>query len=179
MLVAFAAGIAVFREYGTMLPPPVNVRPFTPEEIEHFQQQDKIRQEYIRDTIIADRVFEQNGIDPWLAERVAHYAVDTHLPVSVLAATVVVESSGRPGVVSSLGAVGLMQVRPKTWHMSPKELKDPDVNLRKGSAILSGYVREYGLKGGLHHYIGLGPTDGNMDGDSYTTRVMTIAGYRQ
>jgi soluble lytic murein transglycosylase len=78
------------------------------------------------------------------AERAAGEA---GVPADLLLALVATESSGRPGAVSSAGAVGLAQVLPATargeaarlgWRDPLSlDLHDPEVNLRLGAAYLA------------------------------------------
>lgn len=79
------------------------------------------------------------------------------LSPKLVASIVQVESSGRPSVVSSKSAVGLMQVHLPTWShkWSRKQLLDPERNLMAGTTILKQYMRESGsLEEALRKYSG-------------------------
>jgi soluble lytic murein transglycosylase-like protein len=80
-------------------------------------------------------------------------------------AIIQVESSGRPRVVSSKGAVGLMQVRPAVWKRelqreriikTRKCLFDPEKNINAGVYILAKYLKAAGgdLRRALEKYSG-------------------------
>lgn len=77
----------------------------------------------------------------------------------LVASIVQVESSGRPSVVSSKSAVGLMQVKTASAQMvglnySERDLKCPEKNLIAGTRILKYYISKYGLMEGLSKYSG-------------------------
>lgn len=79
------------------------------------------------------------------------------LSPKLVASIVQVESSGRPSVVSSKSAVGLMQVHHPTWkhRWSRRQLMDPERNLMAGTEILKQYLRESGsLDEALRKYSG-------------------------
>lgn len=79
------------------------------------------------------------------------------LSPKLVASIVQVESSGRPSVVSSKSAVGLMQVHHPTWkhRWSRRQLMDPERNLMAGTTILKQYMRESGsLDEALRKYSG-------------------------
>lgn len=120
----------------------------------------------------AAQVLTVNGCTDEWAVPVGHAAIDFGLPPRVLAGLVFVESSCNSEAVSPKGAIGLTQVNPRVWHYSRRQLQDPYENIRVGTQILAGYVRPYGLRGGLHRYNGLG------DDGSYGAHVMQAA-YRR
>jgi soluble lytic murein transglycosylase-like protein len=99
-----------------------------------------------------------------------HVAVDSRLSARIVAAIVFVESSCRADAVSKKGAIGLVQVNPRVWRYSRRELQDPYTNLQIGARILAGYIRGHGLREGLHRYNGLGDTS-----DDYSERVLEAA----
>lgn len=79
-------------------------------------------------------------------DEVAKAAAEFSLPESQVYAIILCESSFRPRVVSSAGAVGLMQILPDTgeWiaqklgdaDFTPESLYDPAVNIRYGCYYL-------------------------------------------
>jgi len=80
-------------------------------------------------------------------------AAQSHLEPALVAAVIRVESSYRPTVVSSRGAVGLMQLMPTTARWIRQEsrtsgvprldLTDPEQNIRLGSWYLSYLLGRY------------------------------------
>jgi hypothetical protein len=166
IFLSFAIMVTAFAEWGGIPPLRVTTKSLTPEAVNREKA-------YTYATVVARHVFEQHGFTSEFSERVAHYAVDAHLPVRVVAADVIVESSAHPSAVSKSGAVGLMQVMPKIWNVSAEDLKNPDFNLRVGTGILSHHVRAYGMREGLRHYFGT--ADANAS-ELYADRVLAVAG---
>jgi soluble lytic murein transglycosylase-like protein len=82
------------------------------------------------------------AIDSWAA----HYGVDARL----VRALAWMESGYQPGVVSSAGAAGVMQVIPSTWSYVETVLlgravpQTPDGNVRVGVAYLAHLLRAFG-----------------------------------
>jgi soluble lytic murein transglycosylase-like protein len=99
--------------------------------------------------------------------------VDSRLSARIVAALVFVESSCPADAVSKKGAAGLVQVNPRVWRHSRRELQDPSTNLQIGTQILAGYIRGHGLREGLHRYNGLGVTS-----DDYSELVLQAAYHR-
>jgi len=90
-----------------------------------------------------------------------------NLDVDLICATITHESgrSWNPRVVSSAGAMGLMQIMPSTavalaaeegiaWTTAEEILFDPVLNIRLGSRYLSALVGVYNVDGGLAAYNG-------------------------
>jgi soluble lytic murein transglycosylase len=86
---------------------------------------------------------------------IADAASSEHVDPYVVAAVINVESGFREGVVSSAGAVGLMQVKPSTakavarrlgieGKMNEAALVVPETNIRVGTAYLAELVTRYG-----------------------------------
>lgn len=136
--------------------------------IEHAEKQIK------RQAAIAKMLYLAHGCRDTFAELTARNAYAYGLPVRLVTGVVIVESTCRPKVVSSEGAVGLMQVS-RIWHVSRLQLEDPAFNLRKGSEILASYTRQYGLREGLHHYNGMGVGCAACDA-GYADKVLLVAG---
>ena len=142
--------------------------PLTPEAITERRQK-----EYLAATRSARQVLVANGCGSKYAEITGRVAVDSRLSARIVAAVVFVESSCRADAVSKKGAVGLVQVNPRVWRHSRRELRDPYTNLQIGTRILAGYIRDHGLREGLHRYNGLGDTS-----DDYSERVLQAAYHR-
>ncbi len=99
-------------------------------------------------------------------------AQETGLPPNLLAALILQESGGDPQILSSSGAVGLMQVMPRDGIAAEfmcvngpcfaarptiKELKDPAYNVTYGSQMLAGlYAKHESYRDALYRY---GPMD--------------------
>lgn len=95
---------------------------------------------------------------------IARNAEDTRLDPYLIAAAVNVESGFDPDIVSGAGAVGLMQVMPKTAKqvaraagyrdaVNAETLKTPELNIFVGTRYLADRIAEYGDTGvGLAAY---------------------------
>ena len=127
---------------------------------------------FVREQATSDaaRLYRRLGCSTHFAELTARNAVENSLPVRVLVALIVVESSCRFNVVSNRGAVGLTQVMPRIWKHSRSDLLDPEKNVSIGAKILADYSRKHGLRDGLHRYHGLGD-----DGQAYVGRVLELS----
>ena len=90
-----------------------------------------------------------------------------NLDVDLICATITHESAftWNPKVVSRAGALGLMQIMPKTgrslakregieWTTSENVLFNPAVNIRLGTRYLSSLIELYEIDGGLAAYNG-------------------------
>lgn len=174
ILVLVIAGAAFF-----IVPPPEAVKVVlpTPASIQAQVDTEFKQAAYDEAENVAAKVFRANGCSDEYAEYAGRNAVDFHIPAKIVSALIVVESTCRPRVVSSEGAVGLMQVVPHVWHVSAEEMKIPENNIRKGTEILSSYVKAHGLREGLHHYNGMGEGCDACDGQ-YPSKVLLVAGYR-
>jgi len=100
-------------------------------------------------------------IIPWLwrifypfpyRDSILTYAQEFSLPANLVVAVARVESKFRPNVVSSRGAIGLMQLMPETaeWiagqldiAYSKDDLFDPDYNIRLGCWYLAYLLHDY------------------------------------
>jgi hypothetical protein len=97
----------------------------------------------------------------WLKEMIANEArKTTHVTPSVALAVAKIESGFRPHVVSSAGAIGVMQIMPRTgrdvFGLSRTELFDPAVNIRAGVTFLDQLIERYDgrIDLALSHYNG-------------------------
>ncbi len=93
-----------------------------------------------------------------VAELIAESAARFGLPAPWLAAVMRVESAGRPRAVSPKGAIGLMQLMPRTWSalrlrygLGPDPF-DPRDNILAGAAYLRELYDRYGPDGFLAAY---------------------------
>jgi hypothetical protein len=159
--------------------PSVPVHASTPVEIETGIQRELKQMEIDKAIAASAKLYRAYGCPISLAQPTAVSAIDYHIPVRLNTAVVIVESTCRQRAISDAGAIGYMQIIPQLHHTTRKALFDRDTNLRIGTRYLASLVHQYGLRDGLHHYLGMGVDDGETDGDSYASRVLTIAGYRK
>lgn len=111
--------------------------------------------EYVRtyQTEVApvEHVLRGRGVPAAMARRVAWPLVEQSYRNGVEPATVLsvllLESGGRPGATSSVGARGLMQVMPAWsgfWRSCSRDLYDIEGNLCNGTSILAWYMDRFG-----------------------------------
>jgi soluble lytic murein transglycosylase-like protein len=98
---------------------------------------------------LTQAILDKYDIDPRLAERVARAALkyedQTFPKAEDLLAITGIESSFKPHSVSGLTrdpAIGLMQVRPGVWNLSPKALSTVEKQIKVGSTILHSYYKK-------------------------------------
>lgn len=104
------------------------------------------------------------------------------LDSALAAATVATESGCDPLAISKSEAVGEMQVMPRIWKAKydftgKVNLLNRDDNLRVGTEILAGLVKQYGNAGGLARYQGMDTTSPAYD-PAYIGKILTLAGKR-
>lgn len=177
-LLASAGALFTFYNVPAQMPMKINVVAPTPESLTEEMNNEQKQMELAKAKHIAAHIFHANGCDNEFAGLVAKYSLDRKLPVRVVSALIVVESTCRAGVRSTEGAIGLMQIVPKVWHVKEAQLRDPEFNIRKGTEILAGYVQAHGLRAGLRHYNGMGVGCSTCDA-GYQDRVLLVAGYRR
>jgi soluble lytic murein transglycosylase len=106
------------------------------------------------------RRLEDAPIDAWSAayplpyeDGIQRYAAENHIDPMLVAGQVRQESAFDAQAVSRAGAVGLLQLEPKTAHKlarslhigySRVRLRDPEYNLRLGTLYLAGLIAAYG-----------------------------------
>jgi len=106
------------------------------------------------------RQLEDAPIEAWrtayplpFEDGIQRYAAQNHLDPMLVAGQVRQESAFDPEAVSRAGAVGLMQIEPKTARKvarslrigySRARLRDPEYNLRLGTFYLAGLIAAYG-----------------------------------
>lgn len=116
---------------------------------------------------------------PELIQAVAQEAIFNSIDARIAAATVAIESACNPYAVSVRGAVGLMQVTPKTWgekfdFSKTYNLLNLHDNVHVGVSILSDMIHTYGVREGVRRYQGLGVGCDTCDG-AYTDKIMNLA----
>ncbi|NPV52220.1 MAG: transglycosylase SLT domain-containing protein [Firmicutes bacterium] len=83
----------------------------------------------------------------WLHGLVSRVAATFRVPVALLRGLIQAESSGRAGVVSRVGAIGLTQVMPSTARSlgyEPAQLRTrPDLQVEAGAKYLSQMLRQF------------------------------------
>ena len=88
------------------------------------------------------------------AEIISAASIEFDVPEYIIYATIKVESDFDPYAVSSAGAVGLMQMIPRTFewltgeehldeHLSKRKLEDPEVSIRYGTYYLSYLYKKF------------------------------------
>jgi soluble lytic murein transglycosylase-like protein len=79
-------------------------------------------------------------LEPLIEEAASRREVDRGLVAGIIR----VESGFRPWVVSSAGAIGLMQVMPRNGeNLSCGSLKEPAANIACGITVLEGFLKAY------------------------------------
>ena len=155
-------------------PAKLTVRAQTSQSLTLQLRVEHVEKEIKRQAKIARMLYLAHGCTDTYAELTARTAYKVGLPVRLITSVVIVESTCRPRIVSSEGAVGLMQVG-RVWHVSRLQLQDPAFNLMIGSRILAQDIRQYGVREGLHHYNGMGVDCASCDG-GYPEKVLLVAG---
>lgn len=78
------------------------------------------------------------------------------VPPNLILGVIHKESSGNPRVVSSKGAIGLMQLMPETARVlglkDIRKLYNPEINIKYGTRYLSELISKYGIKMALQRY---------------------------
>ncbi len=110
-----------------------------------------------------------------IADAIVRYSNDHAVPIELTLAVMRVENPWlKPDTVSYAGAVGLFQVMPQYWNHEyahcGEDLRDVQVNVCKGTAILAYYIdRSESLESALLAYNGC-----RRDAcSSYATKVLT------
>ena len=99
-------------------------------------------------------LFEKNAYKREYSEYVTVYSQQYGVPETLIFSVIRTESSFDSGAVSSVGAVGLMQLLPDTFtwltdeilfeHLETGMLYDPETNIRYGTYYLSRLYDRYG-----------------------------------
>jgi Transglycosylase SLT domain len=185
MITTTAIGVGVVAVSSILIPMPQMQaqdlgKPFTMEDIKQALAQDLLIKKIAEAEEVAIRVYEAHGCYNYdLAHLTALKSVEHGVPVRLLAGLIFVESSCNSYARSDRHACGLMQVNSKVWHVSCADLMEPETGIEIGTRIFASYKSRWGLRGGLHHYLGMGTDDGNITGDEYANKVLMAAGYRQ
>jgi soluble lytic murein transglycosylase-like protein len=80
-----------------------------------------------------------------ISELIARVAREEGVDEALVRAVVQAESGGNPNAVSPKGAMGLMQLMPRTAEaMGVSDPFDPEQNLRGGVRLLKGLLNEFG-----------------------------------
>lgn len=147
----------------------VVVVPLTVTQMESIRNAEKQNQQDLRDARAVRQIVHTVSCGGVTPADIVGYSRRARIAPRIVAGTIMAESSCQPSVVSSRGAIGLMQINERVWKTG-RNLKDPRVNVEVGSRILGGYIHAYGVREGLHRYNGLGDSS-----DDYATRVLTFA----
>jgi len=178
-IIVFSATAGSFITAEFQVPQPLRVKAFSPEDIINQISQEKLQKKYHMAEDVSRHIYAANGCeDEDLIYITARKAVDHNIPARVLSALIFVESSCHSQASSKRYSCGYMQVNSRVWNIPCEDLMDPERGIEEGTKILSSYKKLHGLRGGLHHYLGMGTDDGTISGDDYATKVLTVAGYR-
>jgi soluble lytic murein transglycosylase len=140
-------------------------------EIQNAVNADQIRDRAIREIMNIAEKYNKNlpsSINYQIANEIYNMEMKfDNLNVDLICATITHESAStwNPKVVSYKGAIGLMQIMPRTgkflalsenmnWTSSKEVLFDPVNNVRLGCLYLSSLIEIYGVEGGLAAYNG-------------------------
>lgn len=129
----------------------------------------------------ASRVYGKTGCgDQILAEKTAKKSLETGVPAQLIAAMISAESTCNPLAVSNRGAIGLMQVVPKShskeYDFSRINLFNSDDNMTVGVDIIRKLINNSTIKSGLIHYYGTGSDSIGLGGTGYADHVLQIMG---
>jgi len=110
-----------------------------------------------------------------LTKIIVKHALDKKLDPKLVAAIIVVESSGNPLAISGSKAVGIMQIHLPTWRsvidFTEKNPFDPEVNIEIGTDILANYLkRSQDIQSALLAYEG----SHDIAESEYPAKVMEI-----
>ena len=98
-------------------------------------------------------LFEKLSYPRQYSEYVEKYSLEYNIPEALIYATIKVESNFDPNVVSSAGAMGLMQMLPSTYEWltsklgdeySQDALYDPETNIKYGTYYLQYLYSRFG-----------------------------------
>lgn len=110
------------------------------------------------------------------AAYIAEASLRFGIPADWIRAVLAVESAGNIGAISSVGAMGLMQVMPETWaelrlrHRLGNDPFDPRDNILAGTAYLREMFDRYGEIGAMLAAYNAGP--GRMDAFLLSDQVL-------
>jgi soluble lytic murein transglycosylase-like protein len=182
MVATASVGAAVAIASPILVPLPAlqvyGATPLTAADVHHSMDLEKQAARIRMNERIAHIFYEAHGCyDDTLDNLTARKSLEHGVPVRLLSSLIFTESRCRPNAKSDRAACGLMQVNSKAWHVSCQKLLDPETGVEIGTRIFASYQRQFGLRGGLQHYLGMGTDDGNMTGNEYADKVLTTAGY--
>jgi soluble lytic murein transglycosylase-like protein len=82
-----------------------------------------------------------------LTKIIVRHSISKKLDPKLVAAIIIVESSGNPLAISESKSVGIMQIHVPTWKdivdFREKNPFDPEVNIDIGTTILARYLKQY------------------------------------
>jgi soluble lytic murein transglycosylase-like protein len=141
----------------------------------NYVSEEEYRQERIVRAVLKRATSENEEEINRLSKIIVRHSRNKNLDPKLVAAIVVVESSGNPLAISGAKSIGLMQIHLPTWSQvvdfTTKNPFDPEVNIEIGTAILSDYLKNYkDLRSALAAYEG----SGNPDGSDYPNKILEI-----
>lgn len=168
--------------------------PVAPTTIVEVQPYDVLTDQ---DKLISFMMHRNYKLYPQLANLIVKASEDASekygIPQLVIISTIDIESDYRPSIVSSAGAVGLMQVLPKVWTekkdfdknlinagivKNKKELYDPYKNIMAGTYILKHYY-DIAVKDGKKNPLDIALTRylGGTKNEHYANLVKSLGEY--
>lgn len=117
----------------------------------------------VADPPLTSRFTIATSTDPWAAY-IAGAAKRFAIPVRWIRAVMAAESGGDPAALSPKGAIGLMQIMPKTWHELRARYRlgnnpwQPRANILAGAAYLRDLHDRYGSIAAMLAAYNAGPT---------------------
>lgn len=128
-------------------PSPISIMSARKMGYAHYVSDEQLRDERIVQSVL-NRYSEISSEEVGkLTKIIVREATNKKIDPKLVAAIVVVESSGNPVAISESKAVGIMQIHVPTWRsvvdFTEKNPFDPEVNIDIGTTILSDYLKRY------------------------------------
>jgi soluble lytic murein transglycosylase-like protein len=141
----------------------------------NYVSEAEFKQERIVQAILK-RFANANGPDAGkLSKIIVRHSLEKKLDPKLVAAIIVVESSGNPLAISGSKSVGIMQIHLPTWSnvvdFTEKNPFDPEVNIEIGTGILANYLkRNKDVQSALMAYEG----SHDIAESEYSAKVMEV-----
>lgn len=158
--------------------PRIKTQPYTEQYLRTEFDGEQKQREIAHQMDVSAHLFHSYNCSSVLAGPTVKYASLHHLPVALVTAVIIVESSCVDTATSrKSGATGLMQVMPGMHGASRKALLNRETNIAVGTRVLGVLVHNYGMEEGVASYFGITPgSDAAWD---YADRVFRVARYRR
>jgi Transglycosylase SLT domain len=158
--------------------PKIEAHPYTEQYLRSEFEWEQKQKEIAHQVEISAHIYRNYNCSAILAGPTAQYASLHHLPVSLVTAVVIIESSCHSDATNrKSGATGLMQVMPGMHGASRKALLNRETNIAVGTKLLGTLVHDHGMEEGVASYFGITPgSDAAWD---YADRVFKVAKFRR